>query len=219
MNIVWDEMIGLDPSAPLPPPQYHSDRHSGNTLISTMKKSSAEKLRGCAICKREFYTKRELEKHAFQYHRGDNAVGRIIKSDGKSSKKQKVSDDTTCDKCAMDFLLPTELERHMRRVHKDGVEERVVDSQERLKETKEISCSICRVRFLTPLLLEQHLEGCSRRQDTELLLVEEGEEGPGCFLCEPCGMEFSSLGEQEEHMAMHRGMGSAAGAKAISCPR
>ena len=196
-----------------------------------MKKTSAEKLRGCAICKREFYTKRELEKHTYQYHLGDNSAGRIVKSAVKSAKKQKVTSDTNCAKCAMDFMLPTELERHIRRVH-GGVhakEEEEEEEEEKVmekvmdKETKELFCSVCRVRCLTPLHLEQHREGCRRRQDTELLLVEEGEEaGQGCYLCAACGMEFSSLAEQEEHMAMHRGLGGGAGGaktSLISCHR
>ena len=193
-----------------------------------MKKTSGEKLRGCAICKREFYTKKELEKHAYQYHYlEDNVAGRIFKSAVKSAKKLKVNSDTNCAICAVDFSLPTELEKHMRRWHEE--EEMVVDRVNLLKKvgdsvnmfkgTEELPCSVCSMRFLTPLHLEQHREGCSsRKQDTELLLVEEGEEEEqGCFLCEPCGMEFSSLAEQEEHMAMHRG--GAARASLISCKR
>ena len=168
-----------------------------------MKKTSAEKLWGCASCEREFYTKKEMEKHAHQYHLGDNATDRAI----NLLKKPKATSGNKCEKCDMDFPMQTELERHMRRVHGDGhgekMENKVVDDIE----TEEISCSVCRLRFLTPLLLEKHMEGCRMRQDTELLLVEEGKEvGQGCYLCVSCEMEFSSLGEQEDHMAMHRGL-------------
>ena len=128
------------------------------------------KLWGCAICEREFYTKREKEKHKNQYHLGDNDTDRVVKSTVKSAKKKKVTSDTNCVTCAKNFLLPSELERHTESMHGDGhreEEEKVVNGLDLLKET---------------------------------------EMGQGCYLCVSCGMEFSSLGEQEQHMAMHRGV-------------
>ena len=146
------------------PLQYHSNNISGNTSISTMKETSAVKLWGCAICEREFYTKREMEKHTNKYHLGYNATDSVV----KSAKKQKVTSDTNCVKCDMNFQLPSELERHTEILHGDGhrkEEEKVGNSLELSKET---------------------------------------DIGQGCYLCVSCGMEFSSLGEQKQHMAMHR---------------
>ena len=158
---------------------------------------------GCAICEQEFYTKREMEKHTYQYHIGDNATDRTI----KLLKKPKATTDSKCGKCDMDFPIPTELERHMIRVHGDGHGEEKENEEVDRIETEKFFCSVCRLKFLTQLLLEMHMEGCRMRQGTTLMLVEEGNKvGQGCYLCVSCEMEFNSLGEQEDHMAMHRGL-------------